>query len=234
MTENNLNLLLEEKKQRIKEMCEYNRRLDRTVMLYITAIYSAIGLRASGKFDLSILKDEPVFTLIAFLFIFLNFCVIIHGISQSAWSMSLAKYVHTEINDEIRKIISSRCKKVPTSPFNWDNWTNDIKGLANQTRDIVIMLWVLLVLFISHFSLHLVDVKSYYNNHLLTTLLISSSLYLLQAYIIYVGLQEVYLTSRYHHKSSTIKFPKIIYSFISLGISSILIGFNIFFLISLS
>lgn len=222
-----IHLLLEERKQRIQEMYEYNKRLDRTIILYLTAIYAAIGLRVTGQIDLSALSKDPQFTMVAFLFIFLNFCIITHGISQSAWTMALAKFVHIGLNNEIRLILKRSKQKPPKYVFDWDNWTTDIKGLAVRSRDFVVALWMFLVLGVSMYSLRLVDVRTFFTQYPLVTVISTSVLVVFHIYVFYLGFLELYLTSKFHQKSESISPPKVWIAIGSMLLSIIVLIFCI-------
>lgn len=214
-----LDLILEEKKQRLQEMYEYNKRLDRTVILYITAIYAAIGLRVTGKIELTAFSTDPEFTMIAFLFIFLNFCILLHGISQSAWTMALSKFVHTALNEDIRNQSGDEQEEIPESVTIWDNWSDHMKALAVKSRTYVMFTWVFLVFIVSIYSLSVVDVTKFYSNHPLITIASSIFLFLFQTLVLYLGLLELHLSKRFHEKSQNIIPPRAKFTFFSFLLS---------------
>ena len=76
-----LQIVMQEKLHYMSELLDYNKRLDRTVVLYISAVYAAIGLRATDKLDFSKLENDQCVSL-ALLFIFLNACILLHGFRE--------------------------------------------------------------------------------------------------------------------------------------------------------
>lgn len=224
-----IDLLLDEKRHRLLDMHEYNKRLDRTIILYLTAVYAAIGLRLTGKIDLSSFSNDPEFALIAFLFIFLNYCILLHGISQFAWSISLAKFVHININDELKKMLKTNKQKMPISLEAWDNWTDDIKGVAIISRTLVVGLWIILVMGVSIYSLHVVNVKQFFLINPIVTLISTILLYAFQTCVVFLGVLENYLLGSFHKKSRYIRPPKakmwILATIISTGILLLCIFF---------
>jgi len=162
-----IDLLHGEKKHRMQEMYECNKRLDKIILFYISAVYAVIGLNISDKINLTSLSSNPDYTLLVFLFIFLNYCILLHGISLSTYSMSLAKFVHTELNKDIYKILQKQKKQVPKSFMIWDSWPDHLAKLSVQTRNYVSGLWFFLVFGISIYSIKLVDVKQFiFDNYL--------------------------------------------------------------------
>jgi hypothetical protein len=161
-------LLKQEKESKHTEMLDYNKRLDRTVVLYLSAAYAAIGLQATGRLDLSAGLNSDMYVLLVVLFIFLNGCILLHGISQSCWSMSLAKFIHLKLDMELLTKagvpVQDRCNKsdlIGADALGWDDWRIDIKGLANANREKVVALWALLVCASSVLSLKFVDVPHF-------------------------------------------------------------------------
>lgn len=217
-----LDLLVDHRNQLLQSVNDYNKRLDRTVILYLTALYAAIGLRVTGKVNLTDLSNDPELTLVAFLFIFLNLCIIIHGVSQSAWSMALAKFVHINVNDDICEIVKKSKKRMPSSFTEWDIWNNDLKGLAVRTRDIVVVLWVIQVLGVSIFSLRLVDLKGFHTIHPVQTYISAVFLFVFLTFALYLGLLELYLTNKFQRKTDTYSPPRLMLKVGALGISIVL------------
>ena len=80
-----LSIVREERRHRLAEMLDYNKRMDRTVVLYLSAAYAAIGLQVSGNLNLSKALEHDSYVGLVVLFVFLNGCILIHGISQSFW-----------------------------------------------------------------------------------------------------------------------------------------------------
>ncbi len=226
-----LDLLVDHKNQLLQCVNDYNKRLDRTVILYLTALYAAIGLRVTGKVNLTDLSKDPELTIIAFIFIFLNFCIIIHGISQSAWSMAFAKFIHINVNDDICDIVKKSKKKMPSSFTEWDIWNNDLKGLAVRTRDIVVVLWVIQVLGVSIFSLRLVDLKGFYTIHPVQAYISVIFLFVFLTFTLYLALLELYLTNKFQRKTDTYTPPWLMLKVGALGISLLLFLVTFLFVI---
>jgi hypothetical protein len=226
-----LDLLVEHRNQLMESVNDYNKRLDRTVILYLTALYAVIGLRATNQIKLSDLSSDPELTLVAFLFIFLNFCIIIHGISQSAWTMCLAKYVHMNVNQDIAEVLKMNKKKIPKSFIEFDNWKNDIKDLAVKTRDFVIALWVLQVLAVSIYSLRLVDTRGFYALYPIQTYISAIILFVFLICVAYSGFLEIYLVGKYHEQSSNISIPKARIIILSFLFSAVVLLFCLFYVI---
>jgi len=229
-----IDVLHEEKKHRMHEMYECNKRLDKIILFYISAVYAVIGLNISGKIKLTSLSSDPTYTFLVFLFIFLNYCILLHGISLSTFSMSLAKFIHTELNKDIYEILQKQKKQVPKSFMNWDTRPNHLSELSVKTRDYVSGSWFLLVFGISIYSISLVDINGFIqvfilnNSSLLSIIFIFFIIIILlffQTFIIYSGLTEVYLIKQYYKENEKIEIPKII-----LILSSIPISLGIFIL----
>ncbi len=195
-----LQLILDEKNHRLQEMHEYNRRLDRIVLIYLTAVYSAIGLKAAGKISLADLDTLPEYTMLAFLFVFLNLCLILHAISQSAWSMSLARYVHVHIMKDLKDLFMSRGTSVPRSVTDWDDWENDSKGAANQSRTTVTILWILLIEISSVASLALVQVHEFFISYPLTAWLSLIALVAIHLIVVYIGVWYALAIGSFHEQ----------------------------------
>lgn len=226
-----LEILIDQRNQLLQQMSEYNKRLDRTVMLYLTALYAAIGLRVTGKIEINSFYQDPEITLIAFLFVFLNYCIITHGISQSSWAMSLAKFVHNNVDEDIRLVLRENNEPFPKSIAGWDDWTSEIKGLANLSRNIVVGLWVLIVLGASLYSLRLVNIKEFYSQQFFLTVSSGILLYLFQTYVIYIGLLELYFITKFHLRSEKIAPPLLRLGFLALVLSSCLVTLCVMFVI---
>ena len=190
-TEARLKIVMQEKDQRRNEMLDYNRRLDRTIVLYLSAAYGAIGLETAGKLDLAPLRTQDHYVWIAFAFIFLNVCILLHGISQSAWCMALAKFIHIKLEGELLHLAGAQvsgdskangnnggqtASGAPTDAKNnhvaadeldavdsvrFDDWEKEVKGVANATRGLVTPLWMLLLLASSVCSLMFVNVPRF-------------------------------------------------------------------------
>jgi hypothetical protein len=171
-----LSSVLQEKEQRRSEMLDYNKRLDRTIVLYLSAAYAAIGLETAGKLDLSALRTQDHYVWLAFGFIFLNACILLHGISQSAWCMSIAKFIHIKLETELLQsagVPAPNQDQLKTGELadveflGFDDWEKEIKGVANASRGLIAPLWMLLLLASSVCSLMFVNVprflESYWN-----------------------------------------------------------------------
>lgn len=167
-------LILSEKTHRISEMQTYNQRLDKIITIYISGLYAAIGFAASGKIPFDFFA-QPYHVPVAFLFVFLNLCLLHHGLSQSFWAMSLAKYIYITYDKRLSGILFNdyftSMNKPPANsempPFSllWDDWQNDMKGDANLSRNVVVGLWFILVQVISIAVLGMVDFKTFYETH---------------------------------------------------------------------
>lgn len=157
-------ILMKEREHRVSEVLDYNKRLDRTVVLYITAAYAAIGLNATGQLKFDTLADQKHVWLM-FLFAFLNGCILLHGISQSCWAMSICKFIHLNLDRKLLAITGNEikdpeCKNEELGKVDalcWDDWRTEIKSVAIVTRDVVVFLWAFLVVTSSVYSLTLVD-----------------------------------------------------------------------------
>jgi len=184
--------LFAEKRARSQALSEYNSRLDRTIALYLSAVYAALGLHVSGRLDLTPIRGDTRFAPLAFLFIFLNLCIILYGISLSAWSISLAKFIHHHVDPKLRGT------RGPSSQVGvWDDWDHDVKGVAVQTRTVVMILWILLVLVCSLLSLSVVNVRGYYEQHTFVAVLMGAVLIALLTYIFYEGVLEWYYVRQF-------------------------------------
>jgi hypothetical protein len=163
-----LSVLIEERKHRLSEMLDYNKRMDRTIVFYLSAAYAAIGLRATGTLDLSKALTDDTYVWLVLLFIFLNGCILIHGISQSSWCVALAKFVHVKLDSELLALAGKGGQAMPQSqelsdvgPLGWDDWEKEIKQLGVETRGWVVLLWTLLVVASSTCSLTFVNVPRF-------------------------------------------------------------------------
>ncbi|MBA4018270.1 MAG: hypothetical protein C0483_13955 [Pirellula sp.] len=153
-TKAKLTALLHERTQRLNELVDYNKRLDRTITLYLSAVYAAIGFVATKGLAADF---EGVPEPVVFLFAFLNACILIHAVSQSCWIMAISKFVHHRIDPAILEVVGdppfqrgTRLRDVGW--LGWDDWRADVKGLANGNRGVVTLLWMILVVFISFYS----------------------------------------------------------------------------------
>ncbi len=167
-----LSIVMEEKKHKLSEMLDYNKRLDRTVVLYLSAAYAAIGFQVSGTLNLSKALEHDSYIGLVGLFVFLNGCILVHAVSQCSWGMSLAKFVHVKLNRELRTMVATsgqndesnvlfKGQTTPKTPsadegkrskefrhadcLGWDDWDSEIKNLGNDTRGKVVLLWMVLV-----------------------------------------------------------------------------------------
>ena len=216
-------LLFEEKRLRIAEMLEYNKRLDRIILLYITAVYSAIGLKFAEKLDLSKLTSSIDYSYLSFLFIFLNLSIVLHALSQASQAMSLAKFIHMGINKDIIIILKKTNKIIPKYTLEWDNWHTDLRIVAVGTRNTVVALWIVLVIGVSIFSLKIIDVKAFYQNNGIEfwLIIISLSIYLL--YIMHNAILLMFYSSKYHTPSHKIQAPKKLLWISSFGATSMIL-----------
>lgn len=212
-----IDLLIADKNQRVIEMSEYNRRLDKTITVYITALYAAIGLGVANKFNLDI-GNKLFYVPIAFTFVFLNLCIIIHALSQSFWTMSLSKYIHFVIDLRIRDILFSKVGTPPIQddvegqgmPFSctWDDWTWEMKGCANFTRLVTTILWFVLVHAISITALVLVNIEGFIKadkNNIWFTSGGAVILYVILVYFWYSLSELNYLSSKFHTNPEFLK-----------------------------
>lgn len=230
---NQLDILLDERRQKLEEMREYNRRIDRIIILYLTAVYAAIGLRASDKIDLDFIWNNPQFTVFAFLFIFLNNCILIHAISQNSWNLALAKFVHTSL-DEIIKLSFAPPEQCNLSrSLGWDDWRDGLRTLAVFSRNTVAGLWMLLVLGISIYSLKLVNIQKFFlssKSNASIIVVATMGLLILFWWVFYLGFSEVYLVIQFHKSSENVKLPQRAMCFLSVLIT-ILLFWTSFYLI---
>jgi len=230
-----IELILREKDRILKELNEYNKRVDRTIVLYISAVYAAIGLKATGKIDFSNFWENPELTPVIFLFIFLNYCILIHGISQSSWTIALSKFIHVELAEELNRKIHNLGFLIPPYSINsWDDWEIDIKGLAVSTRNTVVGLWILLVIGISIFSLSVLNIWKFYQAHPLVTSIVIMIFFLMQTYINYILMLELYFVKRFHETSKKIsKLTILLFITNSVIISLLLITFCFYFVLAI-
>jgi len=203
-----MEVIFEEKRLRLAELLEYNKRLDKIILLYITAVYSVIGLRFADKLELSKLSSSIDSSYLLFLFVFLNLSIILHAISQASFAMSLAKFVHIRINSDIKKIIEENSQTVPSYTLSWDDWNTEIKNVAVRTRDGVVALWILLVISVSIYSIKIINISDFYENNHIECILIIISLSLYLLYIIYNAISLMYFSSKFHVDSDEIEAPK--------------------------
>jgi len=210
MSDTAITFILEEKKLRLSELLDYNKRLDKIILLYITAVYSVIGLMFSNKIDFSKLSISIDYTYFSFIFIFLNLSILLHAISQASFSMSLAKFIHTGINKDILKIIKDKNEPIPIYSLKWDDWDKEIKSVAVHTRDAVVGFWIVLVLGISIYSLKIINIKGFYLENLIQFWVIVIFLSLYLSYVIHQAILLKYFSSKFHIPSNLIKKPKIL------------------------
>ena len=167
--DNYAEILLQEKAHWTSELLDYNKRLDRTPVLYLTAAYAAIGLQASGKLDLSEALRDDRYVWLAFLFIFLNGCILLHATAQSCWCMGIAKFLHLNLDEKLlaragQPAQADRCKADElrsVGPLDWDDWRTDVKGVGNAARGAVFLLWTALVIASSILSLLFVNLPRF-------------------------------------------------------------------------
>lgn len=207
MSDINIELILEEKRLRLSELLHYNNRLDKIILLYITSVYSIIGLQLADKLDLSKLSTINGYSYLLFLFVFLNLSIILHGISQASFIMSLAKFVHIDINKGIKNLIKGKKKKFPYHTLGWDDWNTEIKNVAVRTRNGVVAFWILLVIGISIYSIQMINIEEFYKKSPieLVIIIIVLSFYLL--YIIHNAFSLMYFSSKFLIPSDKIKTP---------------------------
>ena len=201
-----LEIVKQEKEHYLSELLDYNKRMDRTVVLYISAAYAAIGLQAADKLDLSVgLKDDH-YVWLAFLFIFLNACILLHGFAQSSWCMSIAKFIHLKLDCELLKmaghvVSSNRCEKDELTDvyvLGWDYWRNEIKGVAINTRTVVFFLWATLVLASSVCSLTFVNVPRFLETYRVVGCLAIGILTIIHVYVFF-QLGWYFICCRHYH-----------------------------------
>ncbi|MCX6999526.1 MAG: hypothetical protein NT106_04420 [Candidatus Sumerlaeota bacterium] len=201
-----LRIVIQEKQRYLSELLDYNKRLDRTVVLYISAAYAAIGLRAAGKLDLSAgLKDDH-YVWLAFLFIFLNACILLHGLSQSSWCISIAKFIHLKLDCELlgmtgNAVSNERCNKNQLHEVDFlgfDDWRNEIKGMANDTRGVVVPLWAFLVLASSVCSLTFVNVPRFLESYAGPGYIAVVILTLIHGFVFFQGIWLFIFCRHYH------------------------------------
>jgi hypothetical protein len=201
-----LKVVMQEKNYRLSEMLEYNKRLDRTVVLYITAAYAAIGLQATNKLDLSAARTDDRYVWLVFLFIFLNGCILLHAVSQSCWCMSIAKFIHLKLNPQLDAITGDTSQPHEREHYEldeatalgWDDWRREIKGVANNSRDMVVGLWMLLVLASSVCSVAFVDLPDFLKHYPVGYLVIVVFLIPVYWLVFSQVLSEWFCVSRYH------------------------------------
>lgn len=194
-----IDLLVAEKNQRVGEMYEYNKRQDKTMSIYLSGLYAAIGLGVADKLNLDI-GEKLLYVPIAFSFVFLNLCLLLHAISQGLWTFSLAKYVHHVVDPRLEAVIFPR--EEINKPFskNWDDWDWEIKGAANTTRGVVFFLWCILVHAVSFTAFKLVNIRGFYESSPVTTVIGFSILFVFLVYI-WICLAEFCLQTNNFHKN---------------------------------
>lgn len=201
-----LALLIEEKKQREQEILDFNKRQDQMVFLYLAAVYSAIGLSTTGKLDLTALatKDEGPYLL--FLFVFLNNCLFVHGISQTLWILSLSKYVHLKVCGEINLVLKNTNQHVPSSLNLWADWRSGVISAAIFSRGSAVILWVILGTLLSYLGFALIDLKPFYHAHPYLAGTMGVFLIFMQSYVFFLFSQEIYFAQRFHEEDDVLSF----------------------------
>lgn len=197
-----LRLLIEERKFRTAEMLEYNKRLDRVVLLYITSVFAAIGLRATGQLNIELIGTNPSFAPIALAFFFLNLCILTHGISQAAWNMALAKFVHTQIDPEIEKLLRTIGANPPKSASYWDDWPTPFRTIAIAGMNGVTGAWIILVLGLSFLSLSFVNMNGFVIAHLYVTIFAAVGLVAFLAFVVYLAITMLFAVRLYHKETN--------------------------------
>lgn len=214
--------LILEKKFKSVEMLEYNKRLDKIILIYISSLFAVLGLRATGQIQLESYLSDIDFVFLAFIFVILNQCILLHTLSQSTYAISLAKYIHTEINAQIYKILNqntenfdclslkdlSEIKQIEKRNswgfLDWDDWELEIKDVSNSTRGIVFSIWVIAVMSISLSMLCIVRLNDFYNQNTMVSLIFLSIILMLQLVINYYGLKYAYCISKFHVKTEIV------------------------------
>ena len=199
-------ILMKEREHRVSEVLDYNKRLDRTVVLYITAAYAAIGLNATGQLKFDALTDQKNVWLV-FLFVFLNGCVLLHGLSQSCWAMSICKFIHLNLDRTLlaltgNEIQDPKCAKEQLGTVDalcWDDWRKEIKSVANLTRNVVVFLWVFLVLASSAYSLTLVDFPQFFSGYHCLAYSAIGILILTYGFVCFSAIWLILCVRQYHH-----------------------------------
>lgn len=188
-------LLMKEKEFRQGEMLDYNKRLDRTVVLYLSAAYAALGLQVSEKLDLSLGIAKDSYALLVLLFIFLNGCIILHAMAQSCWCMSTAQYIHVRLDAELLKLIGepvrangSNRKLRHVHWLAWDDWRDETKGVGNNTRNAVTTLWMFFVILTSVYSLTYANMTRFFNHFPFVTIVAAIVLLAMYIYAAFQGL----------------------------------------------
>lgn len=194
-----LPILFEEKKQRIAEMSEYNKRLDKLILLYLTAVYAAVGLKVSGTLNL---KSIYEMLWLPYIFSFLNFCMIIHCLSVSCWLMSLAKYVHVVVDKDITSSFSTNTIIPPTLSQNqWDDWNDPLKMTANLSRNSVTLLWMIMILCLSLYSFTLINLTKLFNCYAIYAWLGIAALCIMLVYAVFLGVSILTCIGNYHKET---------------------------------
>ena len=227
MLDIDIELIFEEKRLRLSELLEYNKRLDKIILLYITAVYSVIGLKFADKLDLSKLSTSIEYSYLLFLFVFLNLSIILHAISQASFSMSLAKFVHIGINEDIRDMIKAKDKKNPSHALSWDTWNTEIKNVAVRTRDAVVSFWILLVIGVSIYSTTMINIEEFYKSSPVELIIIVVALSFYLLYIIHNAFSLMYSSSKFHIPSDKIETPIMLLWLYSVIVTLLIILVNV-------
>ena len=206
MADERFQIVLREKEHWKAELLDYNKRLDRTIVLYLSAAYAAIGFQTAGKLDLSQALSDDSYVWVAFTFMFLNACIVLHGLSQSCWSMSIVKFIHLKLDNELLRLSGDsppedRCTKSTlrdVDALGCDDWRDDVKGVAIKARDLVTGLWILLVFASSIASLTFVNVPRFLMTHYVAGSLAITLLVLVHFRVVLHGIYLWYYVEQYH------------------------------------
>ena len=201
-------VIIDERKRCLVEMSEYNKRLDRTLMAYLAGLYAVIGVGVTetGSRFYAFAQD-PRHAPLAFAFVFLNLCVATHALSQAAFSMSFAKFIHTTLTDRMSRFLGESGGGVPDVLTTWDDWETDVKGVAIQSRNAAVGLWMALLLAVSIYSLSLMSVRAFYLQNARTTLVIGAILFLFLVFVCYQGATLFYCGGKFHEPTEQVQIP---------------------------
>jgi uncharacterized membrane protein YhaH (DUF805 family) len=200
-----LGVLVEEKKHRLNELLEYNKRVDQIIFLYLAAVYSALGFIVTGKVDPMSIYGKPETAYFVFLFMFLNDCLIVHGMSQSLWVLCLSKFVHIDVTNDMLDSIKQKGEALPASLSAWDDWQSGAKGSAVTSRGNAVFLWAILGEILSFASIFLINVSSFYSSHPYSCYVMVAILIAFQSYIIFLVFQLLHYARRFHDADDSIK-----------------------------
>lgn len=199
-----LALLVEEKKQREQEILDFNKRQDQIVFLYLAAVYSAIGFGATGKLDFVSLATKKEGPYLLFLFVFLNNCLFVHAISQTLWILSLSKYVHLKVCEEINVALKKKKQSPPSCLNLWADWRAGVISAAIVSRGNAVALWVVLGTLLSLSGFTFVDAKSFYAAHQCQAWIMGIVLIAMQSYVFFLFAQEIYFARRFHEDDDSL------------------------------